>query len=356
MKSEILKEKYFKLHENYTKFGIKRYQKKKFKKFLDGKKMTEEQKKRAKEFYKPYKNINTNYHEFYYQKTGEFHENYLPHDLYYCDIDMHFNDWNAAAIMDNKCLYNRMFPNFKQPDTIIYRINNFWYNKDMKMLNQERMLEEIEKNDELFVKLATDSAGGKGVYFIDDKNHDIKNKFLNIVNSNKQDIVVQKRIQQHEVLTTINESSVNTVRILSLLTGNGVKIYSSILRMGVNGAKVDNASSGGITCGIKEDGTLKDVAYFVNGNKYNEHPTTGVKFSDIKIPKFKEMKEKVIKNHPLIPHFRLVSWDIALDKDENIILIEVNLKYGELDFHQLNNGPLFGDDTKAILDEVFSKK
>ena len=29
---------------------------------------------------------------------------------------------------------------------------------------------------------------------------------------------------------------------------------------------------------------------------------------------------------------------------------------GEIDFHQLNNGPLFGDDTKEILDEVFSSR
>lgn len=37
------------------------------------------------------------------------------------------------------------------------------------------------------------------------------------------------------------------------------------------------------------------------------------------------------------------------------VLIEANLRYGELDFHQLNNGPVFGKDTKKILDEVFGK-
>ena len=33
-------------------------------------------------------------------------------------------------------------------------------------------------------------------------------------------------------------------------------------------------------------------------------------------------------------------------------LIEANLCNGELDFHQLNNGPLFGEDTERILKEV----
>ncbi len=37
-------------------------------------------------------------------------------------------------------------------------------------------------------------------------------------------------------------------------------------------------------------------------------------------------------------------------------MIEANLNQGELDFHQLNNGPLFGEDTIKVLDEVFGKK
>lgn len=37
-------------------------------------------------------------------------------------------------------------------------------------------------------------------------------------------------------------------------------------------------------------------------------------------------------------------------------IIEANLCDGQLDLHQLTNGPLFGDDTVKILDEVFSAK
>ena len=38
------------------------------------------------------------------------------------------------------------------------------------------------------------------------------------------------------------------------------------------------------------------------------------------------------------------------------ILIEVNMHSGQLDFHQLNNGPVFGEDTEVILKEVFKTK
>lgn len=43
-----------------------------------------------------------------------------------------------------------------------------------------------------------------------------------------------------------------------------------------------------------------------------------------------------------------------MDNNDEPMLIEANLCDGELDFHQLNNGPLFGVDTEEILSEVFS--
>lgn len=53
---------------------------------------------------------------------------------------------------------------------------------------------------------------------------------------------------------------------------------------------------------------------------------------------------------------KLVSWDFAVDKNENPLLIEANLYGGELDFHQKCNGPIFGDEntTRAMI-ELFYK-
>ena len=81
----------------------------------------------------------------------------------------------------------------------------------------------------------------------------------------------------------------------------------------------------------------------------------GLYLKDIRYRGFEKAKELVKKAHPMVPHFKLVSWDIAIDEDEKPILIEANLAKGSSEFHQLNNGPLFGEDTKKILDEVFGK-
>lgn len=206
---------------------------------------------------------------------------------------------------------------------------------------------------ECFLKKATDSEGGAGVKFVKNGKYDGKpaESFFDEI---QDDIVVQCKIAQSPVLNRLNESSVNTVRVLTLLDRQGVaKAYSSILRMGINGSKVDNASAGGITCGINPDGRLNDVAYSAKGEKYLRHPTSGIAFGEITIPRFGEIQETATRLAVSLPHFRLVSWDFAVDADNEIVLIEANLHYGELDFHQLNNGPIFGDDQPQILDEVF---
>ena len=96
--------------------------------------------------------------------------------------------------------------------------------------------------------------------------------------------------------------------------------------------------------------------YKANGKVYeNRHPDSNVIFDTVIIPGYQSILEKVRKLHPQLANFRLLSWDIALGVDDEPILLEVNMHSGELDFHQLNNGPLFGKDTKEILNEVYGK-
>ena len=219
------------------------------------------------------------------------------------------------------------------------------------MLSETEAINMLIQKD-IFVKQARDSAGGHGISFFNKGTsfQELKSKISKIPG----DIVIQEAITQHPEMARLNDSSVNTIRVLSLLARDGdVRIISAITRMGINGAKVDNASSGGITCGIKEDGKLKDIAFSAKGQRFDSHPNTGLIFSSVVIPSYNELLSKVKELHPLLPHFRLVSWDFCIDKDGDPVLIEANFKQGELDFHQLNNGPVFGEETAAILDEVF---
>ena len=203
-------------------------------------------------------------------------------------------------------------------------------------------------------KSSIDSSGGKGVLFIDRSD-----EFTTVkeVLRKKMNYIAQERIIQHKILSEIHSSSINTIRIISFYFHGKVEVLSGILRMGIGKSKVDNSSSGGIFCGITQDGHLKECAYNKWGERYDKHPTSGFVFADTPVPGYDICKEICTSLHyRLVRVSQLISWDLAIDTEGTPILIEVNLTFGDIDFHQIANGPLFGAYTDSVIQMVFSDK
>ena len=318
------------------------------------KSLSPEQKQAVLERYRPYKKVSCVFHEYYTEKTGRFCVNYMPDDLYYNYIDRFYNDWDMATIFDNKCYYTSFFRGVKHPGTVALRINGMWFNSNRELINRDELFSKLLQEPEIFIKKATESDGGHGVFYLDADG--IRQKAMDIVLKMNGDLIIQQPIRQHEKLGRFNDKSVNSIRILTLLTEEGVKVYSCLLRMGMNGARVDNSSSGGVSCGIDENGRLKRYSYTNFGDRFEKHPGTDIEYLGYEVPGFSHVMEVAKELACQMPYFRLVSWDFAVDIDGDPVLIEANLKYGGMDFHQLNNGPLFGDDADKILAEVFSKQ
>ena len=304
----------------------------------------------VKEYFAPYAKCALVSHNYYWEKTGNFFVNYMPEDFYFCYIDPFYNDWREGGHADNKCFYNRMYTGVKQPDSLAFRIKGLWYTEGYTPITREALDVLLAKEPEIVVKKAMGSEGGRGVFFIPgDQLSSVEGKI-------RDDILIQRPVRQHPGIAAINDSSVNTVRILSMLRPEGVKLYSALLRFGIKGSRVDNASGGGFFCGIDWDGKMKKTGYRVAGDKITQHPDSGIVFEGYEIPGFQKCCDAAKKLHLQTPRFRLISWDFSVGEDGEPVLVEANLYFGGLDLHQLTNGPLFGDDTKMILDEVFGKK
>lgn len=329
----------------------------KFREVSPSTKLTKQQKQEIQKVFKGCSHVNLLFHRFYFEKTGAFYPNIIPDDMYFSHIEMYYNDWDKAFWLDDKCLYDRLLQiggGMARPSTICYCINGFWISPEYKVISEQVAINKIIERKTCFIKKSVDSCSGLGVYFYDGQSESELKAALQQLGNN---LIVQEPIKQSEELAKLNQTSVNTIRVLSFLRPDGaVKICSAIVRMGRAGKKVDNEHSGGLTCGIEPDGRLKSVAYFLYGTKFTEHPDSHVKFDEVVVPNYVELCEKIKKMHPLLPYFRLLSWDIGINEENQPVLIEVNLRFGGLNFHQLNNGPVFGDDTAGILDEVFSRK
>lgn len=289
---------------------------------------------------------------------------YIPDSFFYAFVDEYFTNPQRSTAIDDKNLYDLYFADVKRPATLARKVNDVFMDENYNPITVDKFRHICYDAQEVVVKSAIGSYGGHGVMFwnawqdsfeqlldyVGQKNC----KYFNGSNEYRQ-YVIQEVIKQHPALAAINGSSINTVRIITLYRNGVCKPLSSVLRIGVNGSRVDNCSSGGIVCGIDVSGCLKNVAYDAQANAYYKHPQ-GARFAGIEVPgygKCLELAKKLACR--LYGVSRLISWDFAIGEDAEPVLIEMNISFGEIDFHQLCNGPILGGDTDDILKEIFEK-
>ena len=316
--------------------------------------LSEKEKGEIAKFWKPYTRVDYRYFEFY----GKFCANhtdlkyYIPDDEYYGKIDLFFSNVQLSANFDNKNLYDLYFHDVNMPITVIRRIEGIFMDRSYQQISINQAIDACCQTGNVIIKQSLNSDGGKGIRFVEQcSSHRTELKSELTVRDN---YVVQTIVSQHPVLAAFNPQSVNTIRIMTLFYRGEAKILSSVLRMGINGSKVDNASSGGIVCGIKLDGTLRDCAFDACANKYDKHPQ-GHSFSGVVIPSFEKCKSLAqTLSCRFVNYTKLISWDFSVDEQGEPLLIEANFTGGQLDFHQLCNGPIWGNDTEAILADIFA--
>lgn len=308
-------------------------------------------------FWKPYRNVEKELDWFAFYNANcddkSLLKYYVPDVIFHSEIDLYFTAARRCDDLDDKNLYDLFFHDVKMPRTVIRKINGQFLDEDYQTISLDQAVKLCIEAQQVVCKEARLSLGGHGVHFYDLSQQGVEE--LKDRLTKEDNINVQQVIKQHECLNKIHGNSINTIRIMSLFLDGKVHILSSVLRMGRDGSRVDNACSGGIVCGINEDGTLKEFAFNTRGVHWDQHPQ-GLTFKGYKITgydKCRELAEKLAGR--LSTATQLVSWDLAVGEDGEPILIEANFTWGEIDFHQLCNGPILGDLTEEVLARVYQK-
>lgn len=263
--------------------------------------LSEEQKKEIRSFWERKLMwhddlLNMKYYEVYntVEKDKSKLKYYIPDSFFYAFFDEWLTNPQRSTALDDKNMYDMYFFDVKRPKTIARKLDGIFLNENYNEISLEQFISTCKNHKEIIVKSAIGSWGGHGVKFWSADNDSIETLFDYIYTQNAKyfigssvykQYIIQEVIKQHPTLAKISPSSVNTIRVMTMFRDGKVKPLSSVLRMGIDGSRVDNCSSGGIVCGITEDGHLKDVAYDGAANRYYSHPQGG-KFSGIEVPYF----------------------------------------------------------------------
>ena len=127
--------------------------------------------------------------------------------------------------------------------------------------------------------------------------------------------VLEQLLVQHEKMARMCPTSVNTVRVATMLGDKQEGIVYAFLRIG-NGKVMDNVDQGGMAARVDLDsGTLKTVAADKAGNVYEKHPMTGTDIIGFTIPCWEEVKAMCLEAMHKVPQMRYVAWDVAVTPD-----------------------------------------
>ena len=131
-------------------------------------------------------------------------------------------------------------------------------------------------------------------------------------------------MRQSAKTAVFNDSSVNTVRCITLKTKNDMLVPYCFMRTGRSGAFVDNGGAGGLFVGIDpETGVLGTDGVDERGVRYNAHPDSGLRFQGYQLPDWSKMISTCKEMAMQIPTVRMIGWDMAYT-DKGWIVIEGN--------------------------------
>lgn len=289
------------------------------------------------------------YNSIQRENPGDFDPRYVPLDLQYCLVDDWFNDTQSALRLDDKNWYDLFFHDVRRPETLARIIDGKFFDAVYDSSSLEAVASACLAEGHVILKPAYNASGGSGILFWDEaEGPDSLEKKLR----GHKNYVIQRLLRQHPDIAKIYPDSINSIRIVTCHWEGRTEVLSALLRMGVNGNRLDNAGQGGLFCGINADGSLKPFAYNKRGEAFAAHPQ-GCVFAGCTIPSYDRCRELVLRlSNRFLRISKLISWDLSVDEAGEPVLIEVNLCYGGADIHQIANGPLFGEKTQAVLDQA----
>ncbi|MBP7507721.1 MAG: hypothetical protein KA807_07870 [Prolixibacteraceae bacterium] len=281
---------------------------------------------------------------YLFKKDATDIKNYMPNKLA-GRIVSSFNDQTIKHVLDNKLYFDLFYRQFgiNLPRVIMYNHNKlFIIEKESININNfdefrsliEKVFEQNPSYDSIFIKKIYSSSGGRSILklFRNQISADFENLhklFSEVINS---EYLFQETIKQHSELNKLNSSCLNTIRIDTFIDSDGkIDVISAFIRMSIDNSHVDNISRGGCKVGIDlKTGKLKKIGYpelhSFGVKVLTEHPLTGVKFDNFRIPFFTQVLELVLQVASYMPKLRLVGWDVAI-AESGPILIEGNSDY-----------------------------
>ena len=132
--------------------------------------------------------------------------------------------------------------------------------------------------------------------------------------------IVEDKVIQHPAIAALCPTSVNTIRVATMLGDKKEGIVYAYIRIG-NGKVMDNVDCGGMAAPVDiETGVITGVGANKAGETYEIHPMTGTKIPGTQIPYWEDVKKMCLDAMHVVPQVRFVAWDVAITENGPVFI------------------------------------
>lgn len=237
-----------------------------------------------------------------------------------------FNNKEYFKYFDDKHEFNKRFNKYLKREWLV--LNE----------NYEEFVNFCSNKKDIIVK-PIDGCGGVGVELIKLNNKNLKTLYNKLIKNNQ--LLIEEKIEQNKLVSKLNKSSVNTLRIVTFYDGKKTHILNNVFKIG-NGGVTDNFSSGSMYTFV-ENGHIIVPAIDNKDNIFEIHPISKEKIVGYEIPNYDKAIDLVKECSKVCKEIKYVGWDVAILEDD-VCLIEGNCYPG---IYQIK--PSFLEEKKGLV-------
>lgn len=265
---------------------------------------------------------------------GSFREGWIP-DNFLGRIVMPAVNGPLRFVADYKTFSNIVLSTDTLPD-IAYFIEGALYDREMSPIDARHIRDLLPAGQsDVFVK-QDDSSRGIGVQRISCDALD--DAFFRRVGN----CVLQYPIEQHPWFDQFTDRSVATYRINTVREPDGsFGKRIAYLRFGYGKAAWIEANSSVQISILNDAGDLDPIGYDQDFLSCTAHPDSGVSFENRRVPNIADAVATCIDLHSKVPHFGMIGWDVTVDRDEKVKVMEWNIDHPGIKLAEPTIGPCF---------------
>jgi hypothetical protein len=268
--------------------------------------------------------------------AGRFKEGWVPENYYHWVVAPKIQH-GYGRVSNLRGLNAVMLQSDAFPDVLAYA-NGIFFDTAHRFVPPASVRDQLFKNRERVVFKLDNSQQGNGIHFFTCDSFSV-DTIRQLGNG-----LFQSVVQPHEQLAKFANHSVATLRITTVYKDHAeVSVRGCHLRMGSGDDTHVQAGRSILVPIDMESGAFRDVGYTHEWLETKIHPTSHETFAGNVIPAFKACVRTVTELHKKAPFSRCIGWDVTVDREEHVRLLEWNAAYNGIKFGEATQGPCFAD-------------